>query len=70
MFDKQYYDNKFRELNERLQKKQVNFIKDVISLSSRYLDDDKQIQDEAKEITKRNEEAKKKEEIKEEPKKK
>ncbi len=60
MYDKQYYDSKFRELNERLKRKQVNFINDVISLASRYLSDDKEIGLAGQELTKRNEEAKKK----------
>ena len=60
MYDKSYYDSKLKELNERLKRKQVDFINDVISLASRYLADDKEIQLAAQELTKINEEANKK----------
>lgn len=53
MFDKQYYDNKFKVLKERLGNKQINFISDVLNLASRYASEERNFKLESQELKKR-----------------
>ena len=57
-YDKQYYDDKIKVLMERLAKKQVDFISDVMKLAARYASEERDFKLESQELQKRMSEGK------------